>query len=115
MALLSQRLKPIPKYGYQLIGTLISKNRSTYSATVFGRIVMTIYIELRQSTNSDLLNVRHEVVRDALWIFTNFTTLMSPNRVEVSQQDDSPTGLCFLNVSSDLFQEKLYKMSIGKE
>jgi hypothetical protein len=59
--------------------------KRTYRTTILRGIIMTIYVKLGQSANSNLLYVRHEIVWDALWIFTNFTTLMSPNRVEVSE------------------------------
>ena len=59
--------------------------KRTYRITILRGIIMTIHIMLKRSADSYLLYLWHEIVWDALWIFTNSTTLMSPNRIEVSE------------------------------
>ena len=74
---------------------------------IFSGIVMTINIELRQSANGDLVNVRHEVIGDSPWIFPNLSTLVGTNRIEVSKQNDPPFCLRPLDVSGYFFYEQL--------
>lgn len=57
----------------------------TYRTTILCWIILTINIKLWMSADGDLLYVRHEIVWYALWIFAEFTTLMSTNRIEVPQ------------------------------
>lgn len=57
----------------------------TYRTAILCWIILTINIKLWMSADGDLLYVRHEIVWYALWIFTEFTTLMSTNRIEVPQ------------------------------
>lgn len=87
----------------------------TYRSTILGGIIMTKDIKLRQSSNSYLLYVRHEVVWDAFGIFTNFPTLMSPDRIEVPQQNNLPIWVCIMHISSNFFKEKLVRVNLMLE
>jgi len=80
----------------------------THRGAILGGIIITINFELGQSSNSNLMNVRHEVIGDTPWIFPNLPTLVSPNRIEVPQQNDSPISLCSLNVSGNFFNKELH-------
>jgi len=79
----------------------------THRGAILGGIIMAINIELRQSPNSNLMNVRHEVIGDTPRIFPNLPTLVSPNRIEVPQQNDPPPSLRSHNVPSYFFHKEL--------
>lgn len=70
-------------------------------------IVVAVDVQLGEPPEGDLLYVRHEVVWDPPGIFADSATLMCPDWIEVSQQNDPPLGFCPLDVLSDFFQEKL--------
>ena len=85
----------------------IFTQKRTYSTTILRGIIMTIHIKLKQSAKSYLLYLWQEIVWDVLWIFTNSTTLMRPNRIEVTESYNFPIWLRLLNISSNFFKEKL--------
>ena len=85
----------------------IFTQKRTYSTTILRGIIMTIHIKLKQSAKSYLLYLWQEIVWDVLWIFTNSTTLMNPNRIEVTESYNFPIWLRLLNISSNFFKEKL--------
>ena len=85
----------------------IFTQKRTYSTTILRGIIMTIHIKLKQSAKSYLLYLWKEIVWDVLWIFTNSTTLMRPNRIEVTESYNFPIWLRLLNISSNFFKEKL--------
>ena len=67
-------------------------------------IVISEYAEFFQFANCYLCNVWHQVVRDTVRIFTDQTTLMSTNRVEVTKKYHIPFRICFLDIGKDLLQ-----------
>ena len=73
------------------------------------RSIMSIVIvsenaQFLTDTHSRLRNVRHQVIGNAVRIFTNASTRMSANRVKVTEQDNIPLGVCLLHIHQDLFQ-----------
>lgn len=94
-------------FSYKRSNTRKRSANKTYRGTIRCRVVGSIYVQLRQSTNSYLLNVRHKIVGNALWIFSKFATFMSSYWVEISQQYDIPILICLLNIPSNIFKKEL--------
>ncbi|CSB39453.1 Uncharacterised protein [Vibrio cholerae] len=57
----------------------------THPCTIFGRIIATKHGKILAAPYRNLSNKRHQVIRDALWIFTQLARGMRANRVKVAQ------------------------------
>ena len=60
--------------------------------------------QLFQLANCNLCDVRHQIVRNTVWILTDQTALVSTDRVEITQQNNVPFRICFLDICQNLFQ-----------
>lgn len=83
-----------------------------YRTAILGRIVMSVDIELRKTSHSHLLDIRHEVIRDSLWILTDSATLMRSHGVEVPQQNNPPFWFRCVDVSSYFFKKELHNRKV---
>jgi hypothetical protein len=54
-----------------------------------------------------LCNVRHKVVRDAIWILTDEFALMSTNWIKVTKEYHVPLRISLLDVHQYLFEHRL--------
>lgn len=83
-----------------------------YRTAILGRIVMSVDIELRKTSHSHLLDIRHEVIRDSLWILTDSATLMRSHGVEVPQQNNPPFWFRCVDISSYFFKKQLHNRKV---
>ena len=70
-------------------------------------IVISKYTKAFQLANSNLCDIRHQVIRNTIRIFTDLTALVCTDRVKVTKQDHVPLGICFLDICQDLLQHAL--------
>lgn len=87
-----------------LIGDII---RHTYPCTVLCFVVGSKDSKVRSPANCNLLDIRHEIVGNSKRIFTNVTTRMCTNRVEVSKQYDLPFRVRTMYIPANLLDKKL--------
>ena len=78
-----------------------------YASTIFGRIIVTKNRQRVATAYSNLGDVWHQVIRNALRIFAHIARRMRANRVEVAQQGNAPVRLGFLQIGEDLFHHQL--------
>ena len=72
-----------------------------------GRVVVAVDGESLAATDGDLLNVGHEVVRDALGVLADAAGRVRAHGVEVPQEHHLPIGLGVLKVGEDVLDEEL--------
>ena len=60
--------------------------------------------ELCQLSNRHLCDVRHQIVRNTVGIFTDQAALMRTDRVKVTKEYNVPFGICLLNIREDLLK-----------
>ena len=89
------------------VGQVHHVNVVAHAGAIFGWVVVAEYRQRFTTADRDLRDIRHQVVRDALRIFTHIARRMRADRVEVAQQRDAPVRLRFLQVSEDLLDHQL--------
>ena len=67
-------------------------------------VIVTKNTQLFQLADCNLCDVRHQIVRNTIGIFTDQTALVSTDRVEITQQNNVPFRICFLDICQNLFQ-----------
>ena len=78
-----------------------------HAGAVFGRVVVAKNRQRLATAYRYLGDIRHQVVRNALRIFTHVARRMGADRVEVAQQGDAPLRLRFLQIGQDLLHHQL--------
>ena len=72
-----------------------------------GWIVIAEYAQLSTFAHSNLCDVRHQVVRDAVGVLPYPTTGMGTDGIEIAQQHDVPLLIGFLHVHHDFLKHAL--------
>ena len=85
----------------------------TYSSAVSCFIIASKNCQCRASANCHLLNKGHEIVWNSTRIFTNITTGMCTNWVEVSQQYNFPIRICTVDITTNFFDDKLKREKLS--
>ena len=79
----------------------------TDTGSVRSIIVVAIYVKLLQLADSNLCDVRHQVIRNAVRVLAHRSGLMRTDRIEVAKQNHIPLRICKLNVCQNLLQHGL--------
>ena len=74
----------------------------TDTCTVRCIVIIAKHTHARKLADCYLCDIWKQVVRDTLWIFSDQTTLMCTNWVEVTKQDHIPFWICKLDICQDL-------------
>ena len=77
------------------------------AGSVMGGVVVAENTELGTLADGDLCDVWHEVVGDAVGVFSHEAAGVGSDGVEIAKEDDVPLGVGFLDVHHDLFEHAL--------
>ena len=79
-------------------------NIISYSSSVRCVVIVSEHAEFFQLSYCNLCYIRHQVIRNTIWIFADCTALMRTDRIEVTKENYIPLRICLLNVCKDLLQ-----------
>ena len=78
-----------------------------HAGAVVCRVVVAEDRQALELADSDLRDVRHEVVRDSTGIFTNFAGLMRADRVEITEKRGVPCRVSLVEILQDVLDLEL--------
>lgn len=79
----------------------------THASTIRRRVVISPDFQLVAPADGDLSDERHQVVRDALWVFADQAAFVGADRVEVAQDADPPSRIGAVEVAQHVFDDEL--------
>ena len=82
-------------------------NVISHASSVRSIIVIAKHAQLFQLSYGNLSDIRHQVVWNTIWIFSDSSALMSSDRVKVTKKNYIPFRICFLNIREDLLKHGL--------
>ena len=86
-----------------------------HAGAVVCRVVVAEDRQALELADSDLRDVRHEVVRNAAGIFTNFAGLMRADRVEITKKSGVPCRVSLVEVLQDVLDLELrFAVRVGR-
>ena len=78
------------------------------SGSIMSRIVVPKDPQFLTETHRCLGNVWHQIIRDSLGIFTNFSTLMRTNGIKITQQNNIPKIVRAIQIHQHFFKHRDY-------
>ena len=78
-----------------------------HTGAVRSIVIIAEYAQPLQLANRNLGDIRHQIIRDSLWILSDAPALMRAYRVEVPQQDNVPFWMGLLKVRHNLLHHGL--------